>query len=62
MDQAVAFVRQARQSSQLWYIHVDLAAALGLQGNLDEAKLSLAESLRLRPDLNTLKKIRSAND
>jgi adenylate cyclase len=62
-DRAVAFLKQGRQSnSQLWFIHRDLAAALGLQGNLNEARLSLAESLRLRPDLNSLKRLHSLPD
>jgi Flp pilus assembly protein TadD len=59
-DQAVAFLKQARQSnSQLWYIHMNLAAALALQGNLDEARQSLAEFIRLAPQYNSPKKYRS---
>jgi len=37
-----------------------LAAALGLRGDIDEAKAALAESLKLRPEWNSLAQL-SAN-
>jgi hypothetical protein len=51
--------RRVGSNNQLWFIHRDLAAALGLQGNLNESRLSLAESLRLRPDVSSLKRLHS---
>jgi adenylate cyclase len=37
-----------------------LAAALGLRGNTDGAKAALAEFLKLKPELNSLAKLRAA--
>jgi adenylate cyclase len=37
-----------------------LAAALGLRGDTDGAKAALAEILKLKPQLNSLAKIRAA--
>jgi hypothetical protein len=36
------------------YIHLNLAGALGLRGDLDQARTALAEALRLRPEVNSL--------
>ena len=33
---------------------LNLAGALGLRGDLDEARVELAESLKLKPDINSL--------
>jgi len=35
-------------------MHFWLAGALGLKGDLDEAKVALAESLKLKPEMNSL--------
>jgi TolB-like protein/class 3 adenylate cyclase/Tfp pilus assembly protein PilF len=55
IDDAVDFFRKARAAnSRVWFVHLWLAAALGLKGDLDEAKAALAESLRLNPGINSL--------
>jgi len=40
-------------------MHLYLAGALGLRGDLDEARAALTESLRLRPDINSFAQWRS---
>jgi adenylate cyclase len=36
-----------------------LAAALGLRGDIDEAKAALAESLKLKPEFNSFARLRA---
>jgi adenylate cyclase len=56
-DQAIDFFRKARAANpRLWYIHMGLAAALGLNGYLVEAKEALGELIKLRPDVTSLSK------
>jgi TolB-like protein/class 3 adenylate cyclase/tetratricopeptide (TPR) repeat protein len=60
IDDAVDFFRKARAANpQLWGMHLWLAAALGLKGDLDEAKAALAESLRLNPRVDSLAHLRA---
>ena len=40
---------------------MNLAAALGLSGELDEARAYLAEAIKIRPDFNSLGQLRLAN-
>jgi TolB-like protein/class 3 adenylate cyclase/Tfp pilus assembly protein PilF len=55
VDQAINLFRKSIAANpQQWYVHLNLAAALGLRGDLDEARAELAESLRLKPDMNSL--------
>lgn len=55
VDQGVDFLRKARAANPRYYfIHFGLAAALGLKGDLDEARAALAEGMKLRPELNSL--------
>ncbi len=59
-EESVGFYERARASNpRLYYVHLYLAAALGLADRVEEAKQSLAESLRLKPDYNTLARIRA---
>jgi TolB-like protein/class 3 adenylate cyclase/Flp pilus assembly protein TadD len=49
-DEAIDILKKARAASpKSWGPHVALAAALGLKGDIDEAKAALAEFLNLRP-------------
>ena len=41
-------------------MHLYLAGALGLRGDLNEARAELAESLRFKPDMNSLAAWRAA--
>ena len=60
VDQAVELLSRARaENPRFWYIHYWLAAALGLKGELDEARTALAESIRLNPEVNSLSRQRT---
>jgi hypothetical protein len=55
IGQAIALFRMARASNPRLYIfHLYLAAALGLNGDLDEARVALAERIKLNPEVNSL--------
>jgi adenylate cyclase len=55
VDQAIDLLKHARAASpRLWSMHFWLAGALGLKGDLEEAKVALAESLKLKPEMNSL--------
>jgi tetratricopeptide (TPR) repeat protein len=57
VDKAINLLRQARaENLGLFYVHFALAGALGLKGDLEEAKLELTEAIRLKPEYNTLKR------
>jgi adenylate cyclase len=54
LDQAIGLFRKARADNpRSYYIHLYLAGALALKGDLDEAREALAESLRLNPEINS---------
>jgi adenylate cyclase len=54
-DQATDFLRKSRAANpQLWHTHLLLAAALGLRGDINEAKAGLAESIKLKPECNSI--------
>jgi adenylate cyclase len=60
-DEAIASLQRASAANpRLWYVHMDLAAAYGMQQRIDEAKRELAESLRLRPEFASLAAIKAA--
>jgi adenylate cyclase len=60
-DEAIVSLRKANAASpRLWYVHMHLAAAYGMQQRIDEAKRELAESLRLRPEFASLAAIKAA--
>jgi adenylate cyclase len=59
VDQAIDLLRRARAaSSRYWYIHIWLAGALGLGGNLDEARVALAKAIELKPEVTSLARYR----
>jgi hypothetical protein len=41
-----------------WAIHLKLAGALGLKGEIDEARAKAAEMVRLKPDMNSVARVR----
>jgi TolB-like protein/class 3 adenylate cyclase/lipopolysaccharide biosynthesis regulator YciM len=60
LDEAIDLLRKARTTSPRYYfIHLNLAAALGLRGDLNEARAALAEGVKLRPELNSLARLRA---
>ena len=55
VDKAVDFLKKAQAANpRLWYAHFFLAGALGLRGDVDEAKLALAQAIQLNPTINSL--------
>jgi adenylate cyclase len=60
VDEAINLLRKARaENPRFWFIHFWLAGGLGLKGDLDEARTALAESLRLKPEMNSLARRRA---
>jgi TolB-like protein/class 3 adenylate cyclase/Tfp pilus assembly protein PilF len=60
VDEAIDLLKKARAASpRLWYVHLDLAGALGLRGDLDEARAALAKAIELRPRMNSLAWLRA---
>jgi TolB-like protein/class 3 adenylate cyclase/tetratricopeptide (TPR) repeat protein len=59
-DQAIAWLTKAVAANpRVFYFYLDLAAAEALQGHLVEAKAALAESLKLRPQINSMARQRA---
>jgi adenylate cyclase len=57
LDPAVElFTKATSANPRIYYFYLDLAAALALQGHLPEAKAALAESLKLRPEINSMER------
>jgi adenylate cyclase len=62
VDEAIGILGEARAAnSRIWYPHLYLAGALGLRGGLDAAKDALATSLKLKPEINSLARMRAYN-
>jgi len=51
-------IKSRSASPRPWVTHFGLAAALGLEGDLDGAKMALAELIKLNPDVNSLARFR----
>jgi TolB-like protein/Tfp pilus assembly protein PilF len=62
VDNAIGWLQQARAANpRLWFPQLYLAGAFGLQGQMDEAKAALAQSIKLNPNINSLARMRSYN-
>ena len=60
VDEAVDLLRKARAANPRIYVfHLHLTAALGLKGDLEEAKAALAEAIKLKPEINSLARWRA---
>jgi tetratricopeptide (TPR) repeat protein len=60
IDEAVALIRKARALAPgIWDVHLQLAGALGLRGDIEEAKREIAEAVKLRPDVNSIARMRA---
>jgi TolB-like protein/Tfp pilus assembly protein PilF len=60
VDEAIDLLRKARAANpRLYYVHLFLAGALGLKGDLGEARAELAHSLKLHPETNSLAHFRA---
>jgi tetratricopeptide (TPR) repeat protein len=55
LDEAIAILRKAQATNAPFYpVPLVLAAALGLKGDIDEARAALAEAQKLNPNLHSL--------
>jgi adenylate cyclase len=60
LDQAIELLRKARAADPRFFgIHLNLAGALGLRGDLDEARAEVAEAIKLKPEVNSLAALRA---
>jgi predicted Zn-dependent protease len=61
-DQAIDLLQTARAADpRSWVPYLYLAGAYGLKGDLDKAKSALADSIRLRPAVKSLARMRAEN-
>jgi tetratricopeptide (TPR) repeat protein len=61
-DQAIDLLQIARAASADWWVpYLYLAGAYGLEGDLDKARSALEESLRLKPAIRSLARMRVEN-
>src|ERR1700730_13354646 len=62
VDEAVDLLRKARVANpRFLFIPLALASALGLKGDLVEAKAVLAEAIKFKPEINSLARWRDEN-
>jgi tetratricopeptide (TPR) repeat protein len=60
VEQSIELSRTARaRNPRLYFPHLLLAASCGLKGEFDEAKTVLAGGIRLRPEFNSLGRLRA---
>ena len=59
IDSGIVWLRKARSlNPQMYYVHMWLAAALGLGGDLIEAGAALRQSIEIKPDIDSLTALR----
>ena len=60
VDKAIELLMKARAlNPKLWFTYINLAAALGFRGDLQEAEAALEEAIRLKPYMNSLVAMRA---
>jgi TolB-like protein/Tfp pilus assembly protein PilF len=60
LDEAVDLLTKARAGNpRIYQFPLWLAAALGLRGDIDDAKSALADFLKFKPEINSIKKVRT---
>lgn len=61
-DEAVDLFRKARALAPgIWYVHLNLASALALRGDIDEARREIAEAVTLKPEVNSIARWRAVH-
>ena len=61
LEGAIELLRKSLAGNvRLHHTHMSLAAALGLKGDVVEARAALVEGLRLRPDITSIARVRSS--
>jgi adenylate cyclase len=59
VDEAMPLLRKAEAIGPgSWFVHLKLAGALGLKGETEAARAELAEMVRLKPDMNSVARVR----
>jgi adenylate cyclase len=54
-EEGIALLRKARAlGPDSWFVHLYLAGALGLSGDVEDAKNEIAEAAKLRPNANSI--------
>ena len=54
-DQAIDWLTKASAANpRVYYFYLDLAAAFALKGEIDQARAALADSLKLKPEINSM--------
>jgi predicted Zn-dependent protease len=62
VDQAIDLLRKALDANaRMWVPYFYLAGAYGLQGDLEQARSALAESIALKPAIQSLARMRVEN-
>jgi len=62
VDPAIDLLQTARSANaRLWVPYFYLAGAYGLRGDVDKAKFALGESIRLKPPIKSLARMRIEN-
>jgi tetratricopeptide (TPR) repeat protein len=62
VDQAIDLLQTARAAKARWWVpYFYLAGAYGLKGDLDRARSALGESLRLKPAVRSVARMRAEN-
>ena len=62
LDEAIEVLKKAQAANaRLWFPHLYLAGAFGLEGDLNEARLAFAESTKLNPAIKSLARMRGQN-
>ena len=62
MDEAIEFSRKTMAAYERGHLGlVLLAAGLGLKGDVDEARATAAEAVKLRPDRKSITQLRAAS-
>ena len=60
IDDAIELYRRSLAlNSAYWYAHVFLAAALGLNGDIDGARRAIADAVRVRPGAKSIEQLRT---
>ena len=60
VEEAIDLLARARAANpRIWSMHLYLAGALGFSGDLVEARAALADAMRLKPEINSLARLRA---
>jgi tetratricopeptide (TPR) repeat protein len=59
VEPAIEHARKACAANPgLYFTHISLAAALGVKGEIEAARIALADAISVRPEINSLARLR----